>query len=249
MQINYTVKGRGNKNIILLHGWGGSMESLQGLQDELTKTIAYRVYNVELPGFGQSNLQKGKTLTLDDYVAALDIFIEKNNINKPILVGHSFGGKIALAYSIKNGNKIRNLILINSSGLKPKNSLKKYALILPTKSFGLLFSLPLLNKIKEPIRRGYYKLIVRERDYLRAKELQKTLKNVLKINLDDQIEKINVDTLLIWGEKDSYTPLWMGEKLSKLLPNARLEVIQGAKHNLPLINPQIISSMIRLHIK
>ena len=249
MPLNYTVKGQGNKNIVLLHGWGGSMESLQGLQDELAKTGAYRVYNIELPGFGESNIPKGKVFTLDDYVSSIDLFISTNIINKPVLVGHSFGGKIALAYTIRKEDKVRNLVLINSSGLKPKNSFKRYALLLPTKTFGLLFSLPVLNKIKSPIRAVYYKLIVRERDYLRSKELQETLKNVLKINLDVRIDKINVDTLLIWGEKDSYTPLWMGERLSKLLPNARLEVIQGAKHNLPLVNPQIVASMIRLHIK
>lgn len=249
MPLNYTVKGQGNKNIILLHGWGGSMESLQGLQDELAKTNTYRVYNIELPGFGESSISKGKVLTLDDYVSSLDIFMESNNINKPILVGHSFGGKVALAYTLKKENKVQNLILVNSSGLKPKNTLKKVVLIVPTKTFGLLFSLPVLNKVKSPIRSIYYRFVVRERDYLRSKELQETLKNVLKVNLDDQIGKINVDTLLIWGENDSYTPLWMGERFSKLLPNARLEVIQGAKHNLPLVNPQIVSSMIRLHIK
>ena len=249
MPLNYTVKGQGNKNIILLHGWGGSLHSLQGLQDELTKTPEYRVYNIELPGFGESLIPAGKVMTLDDYVSSLNTFLESSKINKPVLVGHSFGGKIALAYAIKYGHKVQNLILVNSSGLKPKNSLKKYVLILPTKAFGLLFSLPLLNVFKSPIRSIYYKFIVRERDYLRAKELQDTLKNVLKINLDDQIDKIKNDTLLIWGEKDSYTPVWMGEKFSKLLVNARLEVIQGAKHNLPIVNPQIVSSMIRLHIK
>ncbi len=249
MPLNYTVKGQGKKNIVLLQGWGGSLASLQRLQDELGKSENYRIFNVEWPGFGESAFPTNKAFTIEEYVSALELFLTNNGLEKPILVGHSFGGKVAMAYAIKNADRVGSLILINSSGLKPQNTLKRYALWLPTKIFGGILSLPLLKRIKNPIRRGYYKLIVREHDYLTSETLQATLKNILKVNLDKDVHKIGVDTLLIWGEKDKYTPLWMGQKLSTLIPNSRLEVIKDAKHNLPLINPSIVASMIRLYIK
>lgn len=249
MQVNYTVKGQGKKNILLLHGWGGSAKSLASLQDELVKVCKSRVYNIELPGFGDSKHIVDKPLGLDDYVAELDNFIRKQEIDNPVVAGHSFGGKIALAYAINKPDKLSSIILINSSGLKPKNSIKKIVFLIPTKIFGWIFSLPILRNIKKTVRKVYYRYIVRETDYLVSEAMQETLKNVLKVNLDDEVAKINTDTLLIWGEDDTYTPLWMGKKLDELIPNSRLEVVKGARHNLPLVNPETVASIISLFVR
>jgi pimeloyl-ACP methyl ester carboxylesterase len=248
MRLNYTAKGQGRKTIILLHGWGGSLKSLTPLQDELIKSNEYRVFNIEWPGFGKSPIIH-KSAKIKDYESLLLEFISEHNIAKPILVGHSFGGKVAMALAINNPNILDKLILINSSGLKPKNSLKKTLLFLPTKAFGAFFKLPLLKFIKKPIRKLYYKLIVRESDYLISEDLEITMKNILSENLDESVSKIQVQTLLIWGEKDTQTPLWMGKKLASEIPNSKLEVIKDAKHGLPLNQPEIVSTLILLFLK
>lgn len=249
MQLNYTVKGQGNKNIILLHGWGGSMESLSKLQDELAKTDDFRVYNIEWPGFGNSKLTEGRKLRFGDYTECLQSFIKSQKITQLTLVGHSFGGKVALDLVLKEPQLIEDLILVNSSGVKPKNTLKKTVLFLPTKLMGLVFSLPGLIKVKPFFRKAYYKAIVREGDYLKADLLEDTLKDVLKVNFDDKLPEIKTKTLLVWGEKDSYTPLWMGQKMANEIKDAKLEIVKDAKHNLPLVNPEIVATIIRLYLK
>ncbi len=249
MQINYTVKGQGNKNIILLHGWGGSMESLSRLQDELARTSDFRIYNIEWPGFGKSPFPDGREFLFRDYTKALVEFIKSRKIDSPTLVGHSFGGKVSIDLALENPGLISNLILINSSGVKPKNTLKKALLFLPTKIIGTIFSLPGLRNIKPFIRKIYYKLIVREGDYLISEKLEKTFRDVLKVNFDDRLKEINTKTMIIWGEKDSYTPLWMGQKLSEGIKNSKLEVVKDAKHKLPLANPEIVATIIRLYLK
>lgn len=249
MQLNYTVKGQGRKNLILLHGWGGSLPSLEPLQNQLAQGGGYRVFNIEWPGFGSSKTKLKTALTFTDFVTQLEEFIKQQGILMPVLVGHSFGGKVAMAFAHKNPMLVKNLILINTSGLKPKNSIKKLVLFIPTKVFGAIFSLPLLIKIKPFIRKVYYRFIVREHDYLISESLEATFRSIIDSNLDDKIGNIETDTLLIWGEKDRQTPLWMGEKLAQMMPNAKIEVIKDSKHSLPLVNPELIATIIRLYIK
>jgi pimeloyl-ACP methyl ester carboxylesterase len=248
MHLNYTVKGQGKKTIILLHGWGGSLKSLSPLQDELVKSGNYRVFNIEWPGFGDSPVSKTNAV-LGDYSHYLGDFISTQKLIKPILVGHSFGGKVAMHLLINHPRIAEKLILINSSGIKPKNNLKKTILYLPTKLFGGIFSIAGLRNIKPLVRKVYYKIIVHEGDYLLSEDLRETLKNVLDENLDKDVKKIDVETLLLWGENDTKTPLWMAEYLKKEILNSKLEVIKDARHNLPLVQPELVSTMISLFIK
>lgn len=248
MQLNYTVKGHGKRNLILLHGWGGSLNSLAKLQQLLAETGEFRVYNIEWPGFGASVDNYMENSKFTDFKKILSEFIKKNKIHKPTLIGHSFGGKVAIAIALENTRLIDRLILINSSGLKPKNNTKRIILYTPTKIFGAIFSLPGLNKLKKIIRKYYYIRIVRERDYIDNDHLRSTLRNVLKVNFGEELKNIKTDTFLIWGEKDKYTPLWMGKKLKNLIPNSRLEIIKDAKHNLPLVNPELVTTLIKLYI-
>lgn len=248
MLLNYTVKGQGKKAIILLHGWGGSLNSLSKLQNHLVDFGNSRVYNIEWPGFGESPLAKSGA-GLNEYAQYLKEFIQSQNLIKPILVGHSFGGKVAMALIISDPKIAERLVLINSSGIKPKNTLKKAILIVPTKLFGIIFSLPLLKYIKPLVRKLYYRTIVREADYVQSNELKDSLKKVLNENLDEKVKNIGINTLLIWGEKDTKTPLWMGKFLKEEIENSKLEIVKDAKHNLPLTQPELVATIISLFIK
>lgn len=248
MDINFSVKGDSNKNLILLHGWGGSSASLAGLQDELS-VLGYKVYNLDLPGFGQTP-QPEEAFNQDQFIASIVDFIQYNQINKPILIGHSFGGKTSIGLALKYPELIESIVLINASGIKPRNSLKRALFIIPAKLLGALFSLPILNKIKPLARKIFYKGLVREQDYLKAsKVMQDSMKNVLKINYDEQLAQISVPVLLVWGEKDTYTPLWNGQKFAKLIPGAKLQVVRDATHNLPIKQPKLVAQYINDFIK
>lgn len=127
--------------------------------------------------------------------------------------------------------------------------MKKILLLIPTKIFGGIFSLPLLKSLKPLMRKIYYKVVVREADYLLSEGLSETLKKILDENLDNKVKNIEVETLLLWGEKDTKTPLWMAQYLKNEIPNSKLEIIKDARHNLPLVQPELVSTMISLFIK
>jgi len=246
MRINYTVKGDG-PTIILLHGWGGSSKSLLNLQMRLAE-MGFQVFCVDLPGFGESS-KPDRPLVLDDYVNYLYELIEKLNIYKPILAGHSFGGKVAMAFAIKHRNVPGRLILIDSSGLNPRNDSKKGFFLVVSKIFGSIFKLPGFKPIRPLVRKIFYKFVVRENDYVDAGELEATLRNIVGEHLDDKLPLIKTDTLLIWGDNDTYTPLWQGEELARRIKNSRLEVVAGAKHALPLDEPDLVAKIIYTYLK
>ena len=121
-------KGRG-PDLVLLHGWGCDGKIFSGIVSELMPY--FTIYNVDLPGFGNSDEPKNY-YTLDDYVDMLIDFINKFKINNPIILGHSFGGRIAIRFTSKT-NLTKKLILVDSAGIKPKGYFKTKLKILKYK--------------------------------------------------------------------------------------------------------------------
>jgi pimeloyl-ACP methyl ester carboxylesterase len=212
-------------------------------------------------------------MNMDDYAQAIEDFIEENHIFEPIIVGHSFGGKLAIKLALRSqvaskaasqqpsqaasqqpsqsaapkptSNQVAKIVLINSSGIKPKNDSKR-SLFSNISTFGKnIFSASFLKPLYNPIRKFYYYYIVRERDYFNAGEkLQKTFININSENYDELLNQVLVPTLIICGADDKVTPLWMGEKLKAEIAGSKLIVVENAKHNLPIISPEIVSEII-----
>lgn len=242
MELNYTVKGK-NQSLILLHGWGGSSSSLDGLQEGLAQK-GFLVFNLDLPGFGKTPLTKSE-MNIDDYANAIVEFIKSKNIYKPVLIGHSFGGKLAIKLALEQPDLISKIVLIGASGVKPLND-KKKSIFLKVSSFGKkIFTSNLLKSLYNPVRKFYYYFVVRERDYFNAGEkLQKTFIKVSDVYFDHLLNNVSVPTLVVWGSEDMVTPLWMGEKLKSGIPGAKLKVVGDARHNLPTIKSEIVSEII-----
>ncbi|MCA9385916.1 alpha/beta hydrolase, partial [Candidatus Dojkabacteria bacterium] len=191
-----------NTPIIILHGWGGSLHSLTPLGESLSSICDHPIYVLELPGFGKTRMPH-QTLTTSDYANFVLEFITEKKLETPIIIGHSFGGKILLDITSKNKYALERIILINPSGIKPRNSLKKSV-------SKLLKKITTKKKANNKVAKNlFYKYILRERDYLNAGSLKKTLSTVVNEHYDEYVSSISIPTLIIWGENDSYVPLWM----------------------------------------
>ena len=226
-----------------MHGWGGSSLSMEGLQKELAQK-GFLVFNLDLPGFGKTPLTKSE-MSMDDYKDVIVEFMEAKNIYQPVIIGHSFGGKLAVKLALDKPELISKIVLISASAVKPLNDTKK-SLFSKISNFGKkVFSSKNLKKLYNPVRKFYYYYIVRERDYFDAgQKLQKTFIRVNDEYYDEVLEKVKVPTLVIWGALDKVTPLWMGQKLESSIKGAELKIIKDAKHNLPLTKPEIVSEII-----
>ncbi len=234
-QIYYQKVGKG-RDLAMLHGWGQDVSSFWGVAELLKND--FTLWLIDLPGFGRSDLPQ-KPFTVSDYAEVIRQFILRNKIRDAVLLGHSLGGRIAikLAASQKShpGDVISKLILEDAAGIKPKRDLIKFFIYPAAKIFR---HLPNFLNLKNKLRHWFYKSL--KADYINAGPLKETLTNILEEDLTPDLPRITTETLLIWGEKDptQEASLSNGKKMYKLIPNARLEVIENVGHFPHLENPE-----------
>ena len=223
-KIYYEVEGEG-KQLILLHGWLASSETMKPLQQHLSRN--FKVYNVDIIGFGKSELPD-KPMNTNDFGDFLAKFIEQLNIENPILIGHSHGGRTVINYAGRKLGKINKIVLIDSAGIKPKRSINYYIKIYTYKIVKKI--LKLFPKNLERIRKKVLNKFG-SADYKASPEiLRKTMNIIINENQKEIMKNINVPTLMIWGDKDTATPLNDAKQMEKLIPNSGIAVLEGTGH-------------------
>jgi pimeloyl-ACP methyl ester carboxylesterase len=224
LQINYERTGSG-KPILFLHGWGTDLQSFSCLSEPLSKS--YDVIAIDFPGFGKSS-EPEKPWSLDDYVKMILAFINHLDLKKPTLIGHSFGGRVSI--KLCEQTELDKIILINSAGIKPERKPGYFVRVYGYKFFKTVASLPVLSFIlKEPLEA--YREIYSSSDYKQATPVMKqVLSKVVNEDLREHLKLIQIPVLLIWGDKDTSTPLEDAKLMEQMIPNAGLVVFEGAGH-------------------
>ncbi len=243
--INYEVLGEG-KPIILLHGWLANLETMRPLANNLCRN--FKVYLVDVVGFGKSDLPE-HPLKTDDFGNFLKEFIDKLNIENPILIGHSNGGRMIINAVGRGIVSAKKVVLIDSAGLKPKRSIKYYLKIGFYKCgkfiLNLLPDTKTVKAFKEKLRNN-----VGSSDYKQsANVLKETMKNILNEDLSHLLPKISVPTLLFWGSLDTATPISDGRKMEKLIPDCGLIEYAGSSHFSYLENLNNVNSVLNEFFK
>ncbi len=223
-RINYTVQGKGKK-LILLHGWGCDIKIFKPLLPYFEQH--FETYIVDFPGFGQSPEPK-TAWTNDDYVRMTQEFIQELKIKNPIVLGHSFGGRIAI--KLATHIPIHKLILTGSAGVKPSRKLNYYIKVYSYKLLKNLAKLPLLSLLLKPLQETYIQNMGSS-DYKQASDvMRQTLSNVVNTDLQSVMPDIKTPTLLIFGENDTATPPEYGKIMEKLIPGSGLVIMKNAGH-------------------
>lgn len=238
-KIIYDVLGKGTTLIVFLHGWGGSSRLMLPLYKKLNQydDNNFTYLFIDLPPFGMSE-EPINPWNLDDYVnLTKEIINEVDWIDEIYIISHSFGGRIAIklasfptsiisiekkliekiSLNLEFKNKIKKLVLLASAGIKPRFSLKTQIKLWQYKFYKKIGSKKIKNfgstdyKILSPI-------------------MKKTFNNIIKEDLTGICEKIQSKTLIIFGNKDKETPLYMGKKLNKNILDSRLITIKNGDH-------------------
>ena len=221
MNINYTCEGSGQP-LIMLHGWGSNLKTFDAFMPALKNN--YQVYRIDLPGFGESD-DLFEPFSLNDYVMFLHAFIQNNQIETPILFGHSFGGKIIIRYAAK-GNPASKIILVDSAGIKKRFDLGR---ALKVYSFKMRKWWYRLRKDDKSINRLYESS--GSADYRQANMVMKaTLSKVVRTSVRSDLKRIFQDVLLIWGKQDAVTPYKDALIMKRLLVNSGLVTFDESGH-------------------
>ncbi len=238
VDFHYTVNGEGTP-IVLMHGWGCDHTTLASIENNLVGN--FKVYNVDFPGFGKSS-EPESIWGVNEYEQLIEKFFEIENITNPILLGHSFGGRIGILLASKL--KVNKLILVDAAGIKPRRTLQYYFKVYSYKA--VRHTLPLLfGKAKAENLLNRYRKKVGSSDYSQASsKMRSIMSRVVNKDLRYAMPKISCPTLLIWGDNDTATPISDAKKMEKLIPDAGLVEFPGVGHYSFLENPYQFAAVI-----
>jgi 2-hydroxy-6-oxonona-2,4-dienedioate hydrolase len=226
--------------LIMIHGW-----TKEG-SDSFSETVkflkdTFEIYLIDLPGF-KKTLER--PYSFDDYLNYLETQI---NLDQFYILGHSFGGALAMLYALKHPEKIEKLILYNPAIIREKNLKIKISLFL-SKIFKFLAKI-IPEKFFYFSKKAYYRFIVKSYDYFNADEnLKKTFSNIVKVDLKDLAKNLKVKTILLWSKNDKFTPLRHGKILKNLISDSQLILLDGG-HSFHKEKPEEFAKILKQIIK
>jgi pimeloyl-ACP methyl ester carboxylesterase len=192
-------------DIIILHGWGSNKALMKKSFAKYMDT--FRHIYIDMPGFGGSTCNQ--ILETSDYARIVELLMIHINAGKDIIVGHSFGGKVA---TLLNPSV---LVLLSSAGIIWPKSLKvktKIYLFKMFKNLGL-----------SSLRSHFVSEDAKEL----SEPMYETFKNVVNEDFTYEFENYSGKALICWGESDNATPLKSAKKIDQLINDSELEVYSG----------------------
>jgi pimeloyl-ACP methyl ester carboxylesterase len=213
------------EDILLLHGWGCEIALMKPIFDALSKRC--RVTALDFPGHGQSAFPPESGYSLSDYAAFTLELIKRLGIAPCGIVAHSFGGRVALKIAAERPETLKKLLITGGAGLRPR---RKPGFYLKRAVYSCLRALSRFFPGGEAFR-----------DALRARfgsadynalrpEMRATFNKVIAEDLRPLLPRVAAETLLVWGENDGETPLYMGKIMEEEIPGAALVVLEGGSH-------------------
>lgn len=229
--VHFKIEGEGKQKALLLHGWGCNMSMMEPVADALVQT--HTVMLVDFPGHGESG-RPPEPWGVPEYAECISALLEKMSFYPCSVIAHSFGCRIATWLEAEKPFLFDKIVFTGAAGIRPKPSaeaqrrsetykkLKKITEIIQRIPFLSGFASGLQEKLRQ--RFG-------SRDYNALdEEMRKTFVKVIQQDLTDCYEKFIASTLLIWGDADTETPLWMAKEMNKRIPDSGLVILEGGSH-------------------
>lgn len=241
----YREEGEGD-TVLILHGWASSSARWTRVQDNLAR-LGFRVIVPDLPGFGKTP-EPLKPWNVSDYTRFVRSFVQTKNLHLRGLVGHSFGGRIAILYAVLYGKELPALVLVSAAGMFLRRTVRVSAFLVITKLGNLIFSLPILSFIRPIARKIIYRLSG-EHDYYNADGvMRETFRRITGEALRPYLPHITVPTLIVWGEKDLATPISDARILHEEIPVSHLVVFPNGEHALNVFMPEKLAQQVKFFL-
>lgn len=226
IHLYYEKYGSGKEKLVILPGWGNTRDTFT----RLIRTLEdyYTIYIVDFPGFGNTNFPNFD-MTIYDYTDLIYEWLKHLDLDNPTLLGHSFGGRIIITLTGYYQYKYDKIILMNSAGIKPKQTIYKK---LKKKTYKILKNI--IKVLPKKLRNKLYTKLFNyfsSTDYKTLPDnMKKTFQNIVSEDLSNYLKSIKSNTLLLWGEKDNSTPLQDGITMKKSIKNSKLYIFKDTYH-------------------
>ena len=229
--------------VIFLHGAGAGAVTWYPTINAISKN--FQVIAPDIVGYGESD-KPDAPYNRPYFSNWLKDFLKELKISKAHIVGLSQGGAIALQFAIDNAEMVNKLVLVDSAGLGAKVSF--WPLIgtiwmnsFPSSIANRFNSRYILHKPinRDPNHSSYSIAVLKYKGGKNAfKQGRGTAVSKIPEELLKQIEN---ETLIIWGKDDQLFPVEYGEAAAKIIPNAKLHIIQNAGHLSLMDQPEIFN--------
>jgi len=241
-----TVRAKGikaKKLVVFLHGWGADSSCYHGFcEGLLNKYNADLVLSSDFLGFGKSP-ELTRVFSMRDYVIVLKRLLFLFDVEEIYLVGHSFGGKTILFllsddnFIASYNDKIKQVVCVSPSGVKPRFNLCKYLKIKKYKHVA--------KKCKNNDMYGKKLLNYGSSDYknISSENLRKTFVVVVNTHLSKTVYGLAGRIVFVFSNKDRETPMYMGKKLTKLFNGSILKKVNGDHYTI-MFKPEVILDII-----
>lgn len=211
--------------VVLMHGWGCNFSTVRSIAAILETGM--HVFNLDLPGHGKSP-EPPTIWGVGEYTDFVKQFIDTLKLQDPVLIGHSFGGRIAIM--LASQRPLSKIMLVDAAGIKPKRHLKYYIKVYSFKTAKHV--LPLVLGKKRALKTlDAWRGKAGSADYRQASPIMRQIMSkAINQDLTPLLSSIKASTLLIWGEKDTATPMRDARIMEKNIPDAGLVSFPDAGH-------------------
>lgn len=242
-KVQYKVSGEG-RAVILLHGWGCNIATMASIETILSPH--FKVYTIDFPGFGGSDVPS-QVWGVEEYTSMLEKFVSELQIEQPILIGHSFGGRVSILYGSRNAT--HKIVLVDAAGAKPRRPLKYYFKVYSYKLYKQLLYCT-MGKERAEEKLEQHRRTAGSADYNALDGMMRRIfVKVVNEYLEPVMPLIKCPVQLIWGAKDQDTKLREARVMLKRIPQARLDVIDDAGHYSFLDNPFRFRALLTAFLK
>lgn len=252
LKLGYLADGEGEP-VVLIHGW--PTYSYLWRQQLPALAERFRVYALDLPGFGDSDKPPGVGYTLDFYVDVLDGFLRAMGIERVTLMCHDLGGPIALLWAVRAPERLARLVVMDTMPypelplmirlMLPAARLPGVGrLLVSRRGLRLALQIGTVTKavVTDELVAAYYRPLAG--DPLSRKTLLRILAEMdpgEMVEIADNLARISAPTLILWAEKDPSAPLSIARRLQADIGEAQLETIPNCGHFLTEDRPQQVN--------
>ena len=235
LKINYEIfdereeKNDDTKPLLLLHGWMANIPAWAPVYNYFKKTRP--VYVIDFPGQGGKSCTLNEVWGVPEYSYMVKEFIKEMQIEKCDVIGHSFGGRVIIYLASKYKDLFNRIILTDSAGILPKTSAVK---AIKKGIFGIgknvLKTVLSSEKYDEAVEGLRKKTASSDYAALDNEIMRESFKKIVNLDLKENLKEINNSTLIIWGENDQETPMYMAKIMEEEIKDSGLVVLENAGH-------------------
>ena len=231
VNMHYELTGTGEKRVVLLHGWGCSAELMKSAAEALGKDMT--VLSVDFPAHGKST-QPPEPWGVPEFAACLKELLISLDFLPCSVIAHSFGGRVTIELAAEDSSMFERIILTGAAGIRKQADEKSSQRTSAYKRLKSMVEAARRLRIFGELPDRWQEALIQKygsKDYAAlSPEMRKTFVKVVNYDQLEKLSAIRNSTLLVWGDKDTETPLWMGQQMEKQIPDSALIVLNGGTH-------------------